>query len=192
MNARLDLVTPRDVGAIEDQFVAVYREAFSPPPYRETEDDVARYAERFPRHAAQDGFRCAVATDNDRLLGFAYGYFGRPGQWWHDTVRAALDPAVATRRLDGAFELVELAVVPPLQGQGIGGGLHDLVLAQTPAARAVTTTAQHENPAVRFYRRRGWLPLLEDFDFPGARMTYLVLGLELCPAASADVAPARS
>ena len=60
--------------------------------------------------------------------------------------------------------------------------MHDVVLAQTPAARAVTTTAQHENPALRFYRRRGWLPLLEDFAFPGARMTHLVLGLDLRPA----------
>jgi len=189
--ARVDLVAPRDVAGIADQIVAVYREAFSPPPYRETEDDVDRYAERLPRHATQDGFRCAVATDGDHLVGFAYGYVGRPGQWWHDTVRRALDPAVAARRLDGAFELVELAVVPAVQGHGLGGRLHDLVLAHAPAPNAVTTTAQHENPAVRFYHRRGWLPLLEDFAFPGARLTYLVLGLDLRPAEIADAAPAR-
>jgi GNAT superfamily N-acetyltransferase len=188
--ARVDLVAPRDVTAIADQIVAVYRAAFSPPPYRETEDDVARYAARLARHTTQDGFRCAVAAEGDRLVGFAYGYVARPGQWWHDTVRAALDPATAARRLDGAFELVELAVIPPRQGQGIGGRLHDLVLAHAPAPNAVTTTAQHENPAVRFYRRRGWLPLLKDFAFPGARMTYLVLGLDLRPAEIADAAPA--
>lgn len=183
MAVEIALVDSRDVVAIEDRIVAAYREVFSRPPYRETEQDVARYAERLPRHAAQDGFRGAVATEGDRLLGFAYGYLGRPGQWWHDTVRRALDAETAARRLDGAFELVELAVVPAAQGRGLGGRLHDLVLAHAPAPTAVTTTAQHENPAVRFYRRRGWEPFLEDFAFPGARLTYMLLGRDLPPAA---------
>ena len=79
-DAPVDLGTPRDEAVIEDQIVAVYRQPFSPSPYRGTENDVARYAERRPLHATQDGFHCAVATDNDRLVGFAYGYLGRPGQ----------------------------------------------------------------------------------------------------------------
>src|SRR5262249_29167173 len=41
-------------------------------------------------HTRRPDFQ-AVATldDDDKLLGFGYGYRGGPGQWWHDQVRAA-------------------------------------------------------------------------------------------------------
>ena len=175
----LEVVGAPDVPAMRHQIEAIYRDAFSAPPYRENEAVVASFVERLPRHAAREGFRCAVARDGDRLLGFAYGYVGAPGQWWHDQVRAALSPSMAERWLDGAFEFTELAVLPSAQARGIGGRLHDLLLSRTPSPTAVTTTLREGNPAVRFYRRRGWETLVDDFRFPGGPAPWLILGCDL-------------
>jgi len=67
-------------------------------------------------------------------------------------------------------------VTPPAQGRGIGGRLHDALLARSPAATAVTTTPRENNPAVRFYGRRGWVTLVDDFRFPGETAPWLILG----------------
>ena len=57
------------------------------------------------------------------LAGFIYGFHGRPGQWWHDTVAralASLDPPMATTWLADSFEVAELHVLPAYQGRRIG------------------------------------------------------------------------
>ena len=36
------------------------------------------------RHVARAGFRLARVYDEERLLGFGYGYTGERGQWWTD------------------------------------------------------------------------------------------------------------
>src|SRR3954447_5289250 len=109
-----------------DELVAVYASAFQPPPYRESDEDVARFAtDTLPRHAARDGFRLVESRDDDGVLvGFGYGYTSAPGQWWHDGVAGALGEPVASW-LPGAFEVVTLAVRGDRQGQGIGGSLLD-------------------------------------------------------------------
>ena len=77
-----------------------------------------------------------LVGDDDRLLGVAYGYVGRPGQWWHDQVRAALDRRTAKRWLPGAFEVCELHVHPDAQSQGLGRSLVDAVVARYPSVAA--------------------------------------------------------
>lgn len=181
MAVEIGLVDARGVAAIQGQIVAVYRDVFASPPYVETEEDAARFAARLPRHAANDGFRCAVARDGGRVVGFGYGYASRPGQWWHDVVRTGLDPAEAERWLTGAFELAQLAVLPPWRGRGIGGRLHDRLLDGCPSPTAVATTVEGDNPAVAFYRQRGWATLREGFRYPDVAATYLVMVRDLRP-----------
>jgi ribosomal protein S18 acetylase RimI-like enzyme len=140
----------------------VYREAFGASPYFEGEREVARFAEEaLPRHAAREGFRCAVAREEGVVVGFAYGYTTAPGQWWHDWVTSLLGPALAEEWMTDAFELVELAVRPAAQGRGTGGRLHDVVLAARPHRTALLSTRDEDTPARRLYRRRGWVPLRE-------------------------------
>lgn len=182
MAVEIELVASPGLGAVREGIVAVYREVFAIPPYAETEEDAARFADRLPRHAASDGFRCAVAQDGGRVVGFGYGYIFRRGQWWHDVVRAGLDPAAAERWLAKAFELAQLAVLPPWQGRGIGGRLHDLLLDGCPSPTAIASTVERDNPAVAFYRRRRWATLLEGFRYPGGTAPYLVLSRDLRPS----------
>jgi ribosomal protein S18 acetylase RimI-like enzyme len=147
---------------VQAEIVDVYREAFGESPYFEGETEVARFArEALPRHAVHAGFRCVVARDEGALVGFAYGYTTAAGQWWHDWVVAQLDPPAAAEWATDAFELVELAVRPAVQGRGIGGRLHDAVLAGLPHRTALLSTRDEDTPARRLYRRRGWVLLRE-------------------------------
>ncbi len=196
MQASMRYLTPPEVEARREQVLRVYREAFALPPYNETGADVSSFAEALSRHTRRQGFRLVAAVEGQDgpLLGFAYGYTSAPGQWWHDLVARAMDPALAAEWLGDAFEFVELAVAPQAQGRGLGGRLHDALLAGLPHQRAVLSTMQAETVALRLYRRRGWVVLLEGFRFPNVARPYLVLGLDLTrsKAVSPGSAPAQA
>ena len=165
---------------IRAEIVDVYREAFGESPYFEGDAEVARFAEQaLPRHEAHAGFRCVIAREEGAVVGFAYGYTGAPGQWWHDWVVAQLDPAVAAAWASDAFELVELAVRPAAQGRGTGGRLHDAVLAGLPHRTAMLSTRDEDTPARRLYRRRGWVPLREALRPAPDGPPVLLMGLRL-------------
>ncbi|MCW2679129.1 MAG: GCN5-related N-acetyltransferase, partial [Frankiales bacterium] len=152
--------------------------------------DVAPEAARSRRsiltsHLDREGLRAVAGYDGDRLVGIAYGYLGRRGQWWHDQVRAALTTEVAQTWLESAFEVCELHVRPALHGTGLGRDLLLALLSGTPARTAVLTTPDAETRARRFYRRGGWVDLVRDLRFPGDPRTFAVLGLGLPAGAAA-------
>jgi hypothetical protein len=69
------------------------------------------------KHRLRDGFRLARAYGGHALLGFAYGYTGRPGQWWTDNARIVLEPEVADHGSEitsrsSASECLKLPEVP--------------------------------------------------------------------------------
>jgi ribosomal protein S18 acetylase RimI-like enzyme len=135
-----------------------YRSVFTGAGFAETEQDVERFAdEQLPGHAVRDGFRMMAALADDSVLGFGYGYTGRRGQWWSDRVVEAVPAALSDTWVGGHFELVELTVHPDHQGLGIGGRLHDTLLAGLPHARALLGTSPDDaRAAVALYRSRGW------------------------------------
>lgn len=162
-----------EVVANADRLAAVYGAAFAA--YGETDEDTAAFRHRsLPIHAGRDDFRCVVALDDDELTGFGYGYQGAPGQYWTDRVADLAPPAVVRGWLGGHFELVELAVLPASQGCGLGGALHDALLADLPHPAALLSTWQYDTPARRLYLRRGWQPLAElpDATLMGTRLPF--------------------
>jgi ribosomal protein S18 acetylase RimI-like enzyme len=109
------------------------------------------------RHRVRDGFRLARAYDHDRLVGFAYGYTGQPGQWWTDNARAVLAPEVADAWLGGHFELVSIGVLTDARGTGTGRRLIRAVLDGLPHERLLLmTTEDAADPARRLYAAEGW------------------------------------
>lgn len=182
-------LTPSQVAARHAQIVAIYRRAFTPPPYHKPEAEIADFAHSFPHHVNRDSYRfeAAVESDSDRLVGFAYGYRSTTSRWWHEHVGAALTEPTALTWLQDSFQLVEIAVDPAVQGRGIGGRLHDHLLACIPHDRAVLTTLQAETVAHHLYRSRGWVVLCEDLCFPGVPRRYQTLGLELKPQKPTDL-----
>jgi ribosomal protein S18 acetylase RimI-like enzyme len=105
-----------------------------------------------------------VAREREHVLGFAYGYTGRRGQWWSDYVAERVPEELTREWIGGHFEFVELAVRPDRQRQGIGRALHDGLLANLPYDRALLSTWQDDRPARRLYLARGWRVLEQELD----------------------------
>jgi ribosomal protein S18 acetylase RimI-like enzyme len=183
MRIEIIQIPVREIETVEDQIVDVYREAFASPPYCMQETDVYQFAGTLPRHTSRKGFRCFVAREvvelkqaDRQILGFAYGYIGETGQWWHDLVARGLGREAAKEWLANVFEVTELAVLPAMQGKGIGGKLHDALLHGLLQHTAVLSTAEVETVAVKLYQKRGWITLLHNFYFPGYSMPYRIMG----------------
>ena len=179
--ATLVELSPAEAGEALSEIVRVYAAAFAPPPYSRGHRQVSNFKHALRRQLKQDGFRMIVATHgpHSKIVGFAYGYTCGKGQWWHDQVAAAMPPARYQRWVKDAFEIAELAVLPALQSRGIGGRLHDHLLAERPHQTAVLSTLQEETRGLQLYRSRGWRTLLEHFSFSGVRRPYRIMGLDL-------------
>lgn len=177
----LAYLSAAEVEAARDELREVYQLAFAPPPYNRDPGVAESFASSLVRHLGREGFRALAARDlaANRIVGFAYGYVTGPGQWWHEQVARAMTPDQITRWLSGAFELVEFAVSPYAQGQGLGSRLHDTLLQDLPYRTAVLSTMQSETVALKLYRRRGWVPLLQNFIFPGGARNYMIMGKDL-------------
>ncbi|MFI6516663.1 GNAT family N-acetyltransferase [Spirillospora sp. NPDC050679] len=156
------------------------------------------------RHASYPGFRALVAERRGALpglppavRGFAYGFHGERGQWWHDVVHGALvrlgGEEHAAEWLDDPFEVAELHVHPEAQGRGLGRALLTGLCAGRPERTVVLSTlhAADDTPARRLYRSVGMVDLLTDFEFPGGGPRYAVMGgrLPLAPYPAASISP---
>jgi ribosomal protein S18 acetylase RimI-like enzyme len=132
------------------------------------------------RHATHPGFACRAALlDDDTLVGFGYGYTTRPGQWWHDLVRRAVDAPTAGQWLGDAFELSELHVLPEYQGIGIGRRLLVSLAAAIPHQAMLLSTPDTDTRAFRLYRDTGFVDLARNYLFPGDARPFAVLGARL-------------
>jgi Acetyltransferase (GNAT) domain len=89
---RLDRLDGPATAAISEQLVAVYRAAMGAAPFHETEVETGRFAEELAGELEEPGFRCWVANENDRVVGFAYGYETPqvPSEGWYGLLRDAV------------------------------------------------------------------------------------------------------
>lgn len=132
------------------------------------------------KHVENEGFSCRAALlDDDTVVGFGYGYTTRPGQWWHDLVRRALDRETGAAWLHEAFELSELHVLPGRQRQGIGQRLLTSLAAGIPHRAMLLSTPDSDTRAFRMYRQLGFLDLTRNYLFPGDSRPFAVLGARL-------------
>lgn len=144
---------------------------------------VVQRREIIQSHLDRDGFLAVTATVDAELVGFGYGYHGRPGEWWHDVVATALARTpnggrkTARQWLDDAFELAELHVLPQWQGHGTGRLLLARLLAGAAGRTVVLSTHDRDSAARSLYRSVGFVDLLRDFVFPGSAEVYAIMGL---------------
>jgi GNAT superfamily N-acetyltransferase len=131
---------------------------------------------RLPGHATLEGFVAVVARSGDEPVGLAYGYRGEPGRWWSTQIERALARPERREWLDDWFEVVEIAVRPDHQGQGIGSRVHDRLLEEARWPRALLT-ARADDPDVRgFYERRGWQAVKVGIRLGGGDQTWVLYG----------------
>ncbi|MHB8577060.1 MAG: GNAT family N-acetyltransferase, partial [Dehalococcoidia bacterium] len=187
----IDCLEGAGLAAAKPEIVRVYAAAFGAPPYHRDADDAHRFLQTLDQHAHRRDFRLLAAglhvdgphagglQAGNALLGFAYGYTGARGQWWHDIVSSVMPRDDVARWLEDSFELVELAVEPGAQGRGIGARLHDTLLTDLSNRTAVLSTIAQETVALGLYRRRGWQVLVPSMVFPSTPVPFQVLGLDL-------------
>lgn len=151
--------TARHLGA---EVTEVYREAFAAPPYLEGAEEVGYFRAAFSLEVGEPGFRCGVARDGaGRLVGFSYGYqalLSGPTGAWDRRLLAAVGPE-RSGWVCGQFLLAWLAVRPSHQGRGVGGALHDALMAGVTQPHAWLVTSDQPTSARCLYERRGWQKL---------------------------------
>jgi ribosomal protein S18 acetylase RimI-like enzyme len=183
MATNIITLTFPEIAARQAQIVDVYRSAFMPLPYNKPEAEIAEFAGSFLNQFDRDAYRfvAALESHSKRLVGFAYGYSSRAGRWWYEHASRMLPELAGTVWLEDSFQLVEIALDPQFQGQGIGGQLHDHLLVGIQHGCAILATLQAETAAFRLYRSRGWVVLGENLLFPGIPRRYQIMGLEMSP-----------
>jgi len=167
------------------------------------------------RHAGYPGFRAVVAipaAPGDSLVsgtaatvpagpvGFAYGFHGSAGQWWHDVVYASLaagrGTSTASWWLGDCFEVAEVHVHPGHQGHGAGRAMMHRLATGLTERTAVLSTPDGHTRAHRLYRSLGFGNLLPVLNFPGASTPYAIMGAALPlpstrPVAGRSASPSR-
>jgi ribosomal protein S18 acetylase RimI-like enzyme len=182
------MASAETVRSIAPALVTLFADVFAEAPYYEDEDDVADFAYRLRNDMRRPGFRCSVAWagGHDDLAGFAYGYEGRPGQPYRDALADRLPPPVVEHWLKDYFEFTELAVVSRCRGHGIGERLHDSLINSVLQPRAVLTVNSAAIPAIRLYRKKGWIVIERDLDLWEGAPSQMLLGLDLTGSQRAD------
>jgi len=118
-----------------------------------------------------------------RLIGFAYGFHGARGQWWHDLVQEVIThkhgALAADRWLGDSFEVAEVHVHPRHQGRGTGRAMIRRLTAGQPERTAVLSTMDTHSRARRLYLSLGFTDLVAAFIFPGTDLPYAIMGAPL-------------
>ncbi len=170
-----------------DAQLAIYEAAM-----HASHDDMPGRRAIMERHSGYPGLRAlaAVEQESQRIVGFAYGFRGVPGQWWHDVVWAGIGSTAGQKAaaawLDDALEIAEVHVRPDFQARGIGRQMLLMLAADRPERTAVLSTRDAQTPARRLYRALGFTDLLIDFLFPGGGPPYAVMGAPLPLPGGAD------
>ncbi len=165
-----------DLLALKDEVSRVHAEVSGTPPTSEGPAEFAAFEASLPAHVRKPGFRaCTARADDGRLVAFAYGWEGGPGDWWWDIAAGAVNEDVRRRWFADCFELAELAVLPAFRRAGLGAALHDTLLAATDRPHAVLSTRSEAGDALAFYATKGWRTVVAAMRFPGSDASFAIL-----------------
>ncbi|TXK43947.1 GNAT family N-acetyltransferase [Nonomuraea sp. C10] len=155
---------------------------------RTPEEQIAGRTAIMRNHGTYPFFQCYFAEWRDapegpKIVGFAYGFRGAPGQWWHDVVHRALADQSGADAADAwlghAFELAEIHVHPDFQRKGIGRAMITTLCAGRAERTAVLSTHDRPTIARHLYASMGFMDLLSRFVFPGGFEEYAIVGRRL-------------
>ena len=141
--------------AYADDFAGLHAEVYADPPYRRA-DDAEAYPGRFRIQRRQPGFVLAEARHGGYLVGYAAGMPLRPSTSWWRELTAPLPAEVTEEHAGRTFALTDLLVRASWRRQGIGAGLHDLILDGRAEERATLTVLPAAAPAQSAFRKWGW------------------------------------
>lgn len=151
---RIDMLSGEEASAHRGEVLGVWSAVFG-----RVDDPDEWTVSPWDRHRSRPGYRLVLAREDGRLIGFAWGYTGERGQYWSDLIARELGARI-DGWVGGHFEFVELAVIREARGKGVGGRLHDALIADVQHPHALLATSESpDDPAVRLYASRGWVSL---------------------------------
>ncbi|UOQ42861.1 GNAT family N-acetyltransferase [Halobacillus salinarum] len=144
-----------------------------------TNKDFQISLENLHKHSIYEGFKGVKAVnENEDIIGFAYGYTSKPGQFYREKLIEHL-LEIKHLWLNDCFEFVELAVHPGHTREGIGTKLQNHLLEGLPHHTAVLTVSVTNQPAFHLYRKRGWETLQYNAPLISKDDLQMILGLKL-------------
>lgn len=165
-------------GPLFEGAIHAYAEAFNEPPYCDADRGTEVRDRLRGEHSRRSGFRALAALGpGNRVAGMVYGYRGLDGQWWHDTVSQALPKPQKQDWLSDSYELVELAVHPRCQRQGIATALVESLI-EGRAERTCVLSTRTDSDAHLLYSRLGFERIAE-MAFTARGALFYIMGLRL-------------
>jgi GNAT superfamily N-acetyltransferase len=180
-DARLETLDGPATRRLAADLRAIYLAALAQPPFGEGEEQADAFAAELADEVEETGFRSCAALVGGAPVGFAYGcpaFAGEPEDEWTRELVDSVGPEVTEGWIRAQFAFIWTAVRPEWQGRGLGGRLHDELLSTAAEPRAWLVTYPFDCPAVRLYRRRGWVELGRGPLGMGSAER-IVMGLEL-------------
>ncbi|PZG21548.1 GNAT family N-acetyltransferase [Nonomuraea aridisoli] len=181
---------PEEFAERLETVIGIYTAAMRPPV-----EQIAGRMSIMRNHGTYPRFQCYFAelresppgpglpAPEPKVVGFAYGFRGESGQWWHDVVYRGLADKMGREAADAwmgyAFELAEIHVHPDYQGKGIGRAMIRTLCAGRPERSAVLSTHDQPTAARHLYASMGFTDLLTKFVFPGGHEEYVIAGRPL-------------
>jgi ribosomal protein S18 acetylase RimI-like enzyme len=166
------------LGPLFEGAIGVYGRAFAEPPYSDPDRGDEIRGRLQETHSHRIGFRAYTAVLQDgQVVGMIYGYRGAAGQWWHDMVGAQLSRDLAAKWTADSYELVEVAVDPEYQSQGIGEALIARLLEGCSEATCVLST-RIDSRAHVLYRRLGF-EFVTEMAFAPRGAKFYIMGKRL-------------
>ena len=174
----LEIVPLLTNGPLFEGAIRVYADAFSEPPYCDPDRGTEIRDRLRGEHSRRLGFRALAAEGpGQRVAGMVYGYRGLHGQWWHDTVTRALPGDRSSDWLSDSYELVELAVDPRFQRQGIATALIESLL-EGRSERTCVLSTRTDSDAHHLYSGLGF-EFIAEMKFSAKGALFYVMGLRL-------------
>ena len=176
MNVEIVPLIPN--GPLFEGAIRAYADAFSEPPYCDPDRGKEIRDRLRGEHSRRPGFRAFAALGpGHRVAGMVYGYRGMDGQWWHDTVSRAVPRNRRDEWLANSYELVELAVHPRCQRQGVAPALIEELLAGR-AERTCVLSTRIDSDAHILYSRLGF-EMIAEMPFAPKGAQFYIMGLRI-------------
>jgi ribosomal protein S18 acetylase RimI-like enzyme len=142
---------------------ALHAEVYAAAPYRRAADP-GEFGRRLGVQCRQPGFALAEARSGGFLVGYAAGMPLRPSTSWWRTLTTPLPDEVTIEYPGRTFCLIDLLVRAAWRRQGIGGTLHDLLLAGRSEERATLIVRPEATAAQSAFQSWGWHKIARSHD----------------------------
>ena len=125
----------------------------------------------------KNNIKIVGAFENEKLIGFVYGFDFLKENWWAMQVDSQLPSGIDWYK--GTFELNELAVIEKYQGRGYGKKLMKCLIENFEGDKILLSTKKFNNDKIiNFYHKLGFKDLVNPFEYPnGDYETSIILCL---------------